>query len=422
MSEFAPYMRRAAATGIVNSIASAVAVVLFLPRIVAQAGLDNYGLWSVIFLFVGVSAALDLGLTPALVYLVPREPARAGELLLTAACISAVACGLVVGMIMLLASLGSGLLGPLISADSRYQRALLSCGAIVMIASVETNLLRGLLEANLRLDVVNIGYAALTVLNYSSALVVTTFTHHVVALLVSSAVVYVAVFLGHAVAVVRLFNPDLRQLRLASARILCRTGVESYLALKPAVLLVPTLQFLLARAATSGGQYGIFDLAMRISTLCATTIGSIAGPFYAIVAGAAPTASRQLRRTIHRYVFSMVAIGVLAWVAFVLVGNPLLRLLFARDSTELHRIATIMLAGGALLASLDPISRMLLGLGRRRQLFAVSLAMLAVGALAARSLLVLPILERFAVGYAVGYAVAAAGLLYLNSREAWGRA
>jgi O-antigen/teichoic acid export membrane protein len=422
MSEIAPYIRRAAATGIVNSIASAVAVGLFLPRIVTEAGFDTYGLWSVIFLFVGISAALELGLTQALVYLVPREPARAGELLLTAACICAVACGLVVGILLLLASLGSGLLGPLISTDSQYQLVLLTSGAVVMFASVETALLRGLLEAKLRLDVVNIGYAALTVLNYASALVVTRFTHHAVALLVSSAVVYVIVFLGHAVAVSRLLDLDLRQPHLASARILCRTGVESYLAELPTSLFVPTLQYLLTRVVASASDYGIFDLALRIATLCASTLGMIGAPFYAIVAGAALSASVAVRKVVKRYILLTIGLAVVGWATFALYGNSILTLVFARDGDELHRIATIILAGAAALAALEPISRMLLGLGRRKEIFAVRAAMLGCGVLLACSLLSIPVLERYAFAYAAGLWVAAAGLLFINSRERWGRA
>lgn len=421
MSEFTPYIRRAAATGIVNSIASAVAVVLFLPPIVTETGLGTYGLWSVIFLFVGISAALELGLTQALVYLVPRDSARAGELLVTAACICAVACGLVVGTIVLLASLGSGVLGRLISADSRYQWALLTCGAVVTLASVETALLRALLEARLRLDIVNIGYAALTVLTYSSALVVTRFTHDAAALLVSTAVVYVVLFFAHAVAVARLVDPDMRQPRFASARILWRTGVESYLAQLPNVLLVPTLQFLLTRVIASASEYGIFDLAVRIATLCATTLGMVGAPFYAIVAGAALSASVAVRSAVKRYIVVNIGLGLVAWAAFALVGNPLLTLVFSRDSQVLHRIATIILAGALALAALDPISRMLLGLGRRKEIFAVRAAMLGCGVLLACSLKSVPVLDRYAVAYAAGLLVAAAGLVFLNSREHWGR-
>ncbi len=70
------YMAKSLATGIPNTLGSALFAIVLIPLIVRNIGKEQYGAWTLLFIFLGLSASLDIGIPKALVYLIPREKNR----------------------------------------------------------------------------------------------------------------------------------------------------------------------------------------------------------------------------------------------------------------------------------------------------------------------------------------------------------
>src|SRR5215469_11795001 len=97
MNDHRPYIRRAATSGVFNAVVSAAAVAVLLPLIISRIGLDAYGFWAMLNVFVGIACLLDLGVSKALTYMVPVRGASASSELLSAGvliCGAATACAL----------------------------------------------------------------------------------------------------------------------------------------------------------------------------------------------------------------------------------------------------------------------------------------------------------------------------------------
>ena len=140
------YLRRAASSGLLNSFTSAACVALVLPAIIAGIGFDAYGHWAVIGVFVGVASLLDLGMSKALVFLVPSDPAGESDLVSGAAVLALGAALVAAALVLLLTALDVPIFGRAV-ARSGLAWWLAWAGATVLICQVATTLVRAVFEA-----------------------------------------------------------------------------------------------------------------------------------------------------------------------------------------------------------------------------------------------------------------------------------
>jgi O-antigen/teichoic acid export membrane protein len=240
--------------------------------------------------------------------------------------------------------------------------------------------------------------------------------------MVGSAGVYVGFLIAHGALVCRVAPIGLSAPSFHAARSMLRYGFGAFLIDLPSIVIAPMFQFQLQRLAPDARQYGIFDLALRIATLAATTLASYSAPLFALVAGTAPDKSMQMRAAVSRQLYVSMAFGAILWFLYWVIGRAALTLIFGTKDGALFQTTAILLAGTAALAAVEPISRMLLGLGRLRALIGVRVLMLAAAVVASQWVSASSVIERFAISLAIGYAAAALATAELNRRERWGRA
>lgn len=422
MADHQPYLRKVAASSLFNSLTSAVATALLLPLVIRRIGLDAYGLWAVMGIFIGVTSALDFGIWKSLVYLIARGQ-HSPQNLLSSAGLMCLLGGCVFSVLLFCAMFaGVPVFGQLVESQADLKWWLAGCGCIVVFASLLTNLARGVLEAAYRGHWVNIGYGALTLVQYAIAVAIASRSHDPRMLMAGSAVVYVVILLIHLLWLHSLSALRWQRPSWSTMRAILRFGAGSSLADLPSILIGPLLSYLFVVSASSAGDYGVFDLALRIATLSATTLSMLSTPFFAIVAAAhAGDAQGQTRRMLSDYLRITLSLGVLGWLVFLVIGTALLTLFFTDRPAEIHRAALIMLAGTAAVAASEPVTRMLMGLGRLRDLAKVRFVMLTMAMVAVWLFAEQQPLERFSWAFALGNLASFVGLLWLNHREKWGR-
>lgn len=421
MSDTALYLRRAASSGLLNSVASAASVAIVLPLIIANIGFDAYGYWAILGAFVGIAGLFDLGMSKALVFLIPADPAAESDLAsgAVAVCVALT----LVAVIVFLALVAGGVapLGPAVARHPELTWWLAIPGAAILVCQVCTTLIRALLEARRRAHVVNTGFAVSTVAYYGVALVLSQAGADVRVIVAASASVFALNLAAH-LHLLALERPV--HWRRPSAATLARIGgvaLRTFAVDVPAIAYLPIMLWVFLALAPTGGAYGAFDLATRIAILCATALSTLAVPFYALVAGARAGDGAEVRRLLDRFVFLLLGLAAAGWIAFCLVGEPLLEWWMPDAPPELAAALRVLLAGCLLHAALEPATRLLLGLGHMRRLLAIRLCQLGTGAVLVIALGSMPVLPRFSIAAGAGWAMAALLLAAALWSVRWGR-
>jgi O-antigen/teichoic acid export membrane protein len=419
MADHTTYLKKVALSSLFNSATSALATAVLLPLLIKTIGLASYGLWAILAIFIGIASALDFGIWKSLVFLIPRGQYSRNQLLwssIVLCSIGGILFTIVFGTLLLA---GFPLFGKLIANQGNLVWWLGAGGCTIVFASLLTNLARGMLEASYRGHWVNVGYGLLTVFQYGVAAIMAQWTHDPRALIVGSGIVYVLNMLAHFACLI----PDSTRWecpnRMAVVSIL-RYGGASFLADAPGILLGPVILYLFLLVANNAGQYGTFDIALRIATLAATTLSMLSAPFFTIVSSASVAGRGKVRAMIARHLHATLALAAVGWLIFWAIGKPLLAVFFPERSGEIYRASLVMLIGTAAVAALEPVTRMLMGIGRLKILSMIRLAMLGSALLSVAALAHFAPLDRFSISCAVGFGVSAIGLMILNKTERWG--
>jgi O-antigen/teichoic acid export membrane protein len=417
--KYGAYLKKVGLSSLINSGTSALATVILLPLVIKSVGLESYGFWAMLTIFVGIAAALDFGIWKSLIYLIPRKRHSRNELLTSAIILCALGWLLFAVILEALLLAGVHVFGSLVGREGNLVWWLATGGCVIVLASLLTNLARGVLEASYRGHWVNIGYALLTLSLYGVAAGISQYSHNPRLLILGSVFVYLVFLVAHFACLTTDSIHWERPQREAVISIL-RYGTASFVADAPVIMLGPMISYLFVLVAKDGGEYGAFDIALRVATLAATTLALISAPFFTIVSSASDGAQSEVRGMISRQLRLTLGLALIGWISYWALAKPLLALFFSQRSDDIYRASVIMLLGTFAVAALEPVTRMLMGIGRLGKLSLVRSAMLASALLSVALLAGVGSLDRFAISCAVGFGVSALGLLLLNKSERWG--
>jgi len=415
----AGYVKKVAMASLFNSGASALATALLLPFVIKSIGLESYGIWAVLGIFIGIAAALDFGIWKSLVFLIPRKRHSLGQLLLTSIALCTLGGIFFSAAFLVLLLAHVPLFGAAIAREGDLSWWLAGGGCAILLAGLLTNLARGVLEATYRGHWVNIGFGLLTVAQYAVAALIARWTHDPRALIAGSVMVYTVNLLAH-FACLRGESIFWERPQRSAAAAILRYGAASFAADAPVILLGPAISYLFVLTVNDSSEYGVFDISMRIATLSATALALLSAPFFAIVAAADGGARGEVRGMITRHLRFTLALAFFGWLVFWAIGKPVLGFVFGERPADIYRASLIMMTGTAAVAALEPVTRMLMGIGRLRQLSLIRFSMLGFALLFLALLAHTQPLDRFAISYAAGFAASAAGLWLINRTERWG--
>jgi O-antigen/teichoic acid export membrane protein len=420
--ETAIYLRQAASSGLFNSAASATCVALALPAVIGSIGLEAYGYWAILGAFVGAAGLLDLGMSKALVFLIPRDESLESDFVSAAVVLCLGAILAAASVVWLLTLAGVDLFGAAVARQPGLELWLAGAGTLVLACQALTTLLRAVLEARCKAHVVNLGFALFTLTYYGVAMLLAFVGADLRLIIAASAGVFVLTLAAH-VQVLWADRPlHWRRPTRMILRRLTQMAARTFAVDLPSVAYLPLMLWSFLLVAPSGSAYGAFDLATRIAIMCATALSTIAVPFFALIAGARATEQQQhVRRLLDRFVPWMLLLAACGWLAFALVGARVLQWWMPEAPAELVFALKLLLAGLLLHAAFEPVTRMLLGLGYTRRLLVVRLCMLGTCAMLVLALHSLPALQRFSIAGAAGWATAAVLLAVSFRSIRWGR-
>lgn len=403
------YLVSSASAGIANALGSALAVLILLPLIIRNVGMEAYGIWAICGMFVTFSAALELGVSKALVLMTARGGrdenfAVLSDALLLVTLVAVAALG------VLLVAGASGIeFGAPTAVPADLRAFLWGSGFVVVLTGLWLAVFRGLLEARLRLGFVNYGFLALTVVQYGVVWLVSTQTADPRALVLASVASYVVAAVVHGVASFSLvgFTGRLPSIR-GSGRVLA-LSLPLFAIAAPTVVMYPVLGALVLGTAASSAEYGQYDVAVRLSTLCATAVSSIGVPVLGLIAGGHLGSGPGLGRLVNRTMASSGIVGLIGLATFALAGAWLLEALLGHRDPALFRASLAMMLGTVSLAVAEPITRALYAARDFTPIVIARCAILVI-AVAGAIMAPPPVLMTVSVAYGAAFLVAAAGM------------
>ena len=397
------YLTNAATTGLLNIVGSAVVTIVALPVIVARLGMDGYGLWAMLGIFVSSAVMLDVGAGRAVVYLFSKRAAPANELLTAASVVAMGACVAAYFVALLIAEMSNGRLWVLSGVPGDVEWVLVIAGTVILASTLLTSVVRSLLEAYLHSHLVNIGYFVVTALNFGVAMALACAGQSIQIVLLGSAAAYLFILALHLGALYGICGVWFGRFSSPLAQLVLRKGSSMYVVGLPTAALIPLLFFLLTRSVSDTRQYGQFDLAYRVATMSGSALAFVAVPVYALVARMPEQREREVRRLVGQYLAVTVVALILGVLLFTLIGkNILVYLSRSADVASLWWASVALLVGVGSLSAIEPILRAYLGRGHFAKVFLVRFVVAAVTLVALYFLREWPTVKRFALAYAGG--------------------
>jgi O-antigen/teichoic acid export membrane protein len=411
------FIGRVALSSIFNSATSLLGTVLFLPFVIHRIGIDNYGLWALIWVFVGFASALDFGISRATVYLIARKQYAPTAIISAAVVLVLFGAGIFSAAITILVAVGVPVFGPVVAHHEHLILWLAIGGCVIVIACVLTNIARGALEALFRGPAINIGYGLLTLLQYSAAALVTIWSKDPRALIASSVLVYLVIMALHIAYLFHVLPVNAVRPNRPIVMSIMSYGLTSWIADLPGLLIGPTALFLFALLATKGYEYGTFEISLKIAALAQSTLGMLASPLVVLAASLGTHHRARLHNIIARYLYAMTGLAAIGVILYWYCGRQMLGLFFKDNAGPIFRASIIMLLGTMFVAAVEPIARALTGLGKLKGLAVVRYAMLGVALLTLMLLSDRMPLPRFSLAVSIGYVACSVGVIILYLRN-----
>jgi hypothetical protein len=353
------YASRVAFTGVANGVVSALCAAFALPLLVSVLGMDRYADWAALGMFITLGAALDLGMSRAIVVTCAGQPAARVRECASAAALIAGSLALLGTAVALALSLTTGrLLG---FAPAGFSNAVLFGGCAILVLGMANGVMRAVLESQMAAHWINAGYLAQTLLYYVLSLLA---AHFWPAGVVPATVTALACVAGmHAAWLMRarLWRPVWPQ--PATWREMGRIARQSYLLAAPPALLPPLAALLVLATVADRATFATYDIAFRVATLASTLLASIAVPMLAASARAHATGSgaARLDQEVRRYLKLGWSLFLAGALAFWLLDPWLLDALFPGAGEDLFPVALLLLAGMGAISASEAVTRTLLG-------------------------------------------------------------
>lgn len=398
------YFFRSYSTGLLNVASSAISIMLLIPMIISIVGLEQWGIWATLSIFLGFGTAVELGVGKSLVYYLPKtsSESKRDSIYSASLVINRVA---LLGIVILFAGLYfSQVIYPLKLGNipSHLVNWVVLAGISLLALLVMTSPYRGALEGMLKIDLVNIGFLLQTILLYVVLFVIVFLGGMALSMIFSTVFVFIILFLYHRVLVNRKTRLCWQRPTFEDVRNLLRYSSGIYLIGLVNSLVIPINRILVATFSDNITDFAEFDLALRVGLMGLAALAAFTTPLFAVLSdidGLGPVKSRNL---IIRTSILVFCLGVTGNLAFFLLGPWLLGFfLDHKNVLEVHHMAMILLAGLAVYGIAEPFKRALLAWGAVRDVLVINILFLCVNLVSFALIPVVSIELRVAAAYSV---------------------
>jgi O-antigen/teichoic acid export membrane protein len=398
------YIRKASITGLMNSIGSAVFAIIFLPLLISNIGVRDYGILALLVIFVGISGTADFGLSKAIVYFVPKQKDQheVNEIF------SAVLC-LNIFIILIILSVSSTLyfynINPWNNKDisETLGKLLLVCGTLIIGSLLITSSFRSILEATYNIHLANIGSLLLTILNYALIYLISTITENINALIYASTAIYFLILIYHIIAARLYTNINFHIPTMLTIKSIINYSIGVFFIGVINSLVTPLNRYMVVVLCHDISAYGLFDIGLKVAMIATGCLTAFVSPLLSLFSKYGKPGIIHIKDLLQRYIIGLGVLYFCGCSLFWLFGDFIITNLLHNNSTELFFVTFILLLGVALTGVAEPFNCALLALGDLAILVKIRLLVPIIN-IAALLLLKVSPLYSIAVAYSLSYA------------------
>lgn len=401
------YLAKSVGTGVLNTALSALSVLVFLPLIIQNIGIEKYGIWAILAIFTSAATIADMGISKALVYFIPKEDNQAAINRIFSA-------GFLVNSVVVLALCMATVVIIVCDVDlwhgNRYLASdtgsiITLCGAAIFIASLATSLYRALIESLLKIYVVNLAFMALTILYYGSAYITTLLTDDVEVLIIVSASVYGAIFFFHIYYVYRHSKVRIVWPGIKVVKDLLRYASGSFSISLLGMIVQPFSRYYFVVSSDDSRLYGYFDISIRLALMANSLLTALAVPMLSVFASYGKEGLQKINYLLDRYFYITVMFYLLGLSLFYVFGEILISTAFKIESRQLFYACLIIIGGVGIAGVAEGFARALLAIGDLHALFRVRLLLPATNFTLIWYLSWMEPLSRFSIALSAAFGI-----------------
>ena len=401
------YLKKSITTGLGNSVGSALISIVFIPLIIQKIGMEKYGIWALLFIFIGISSTADLGLSKSLVYFIPKQTTKedVNEVYSAGFFVNSLMV-LFVGVVGIIVYWsGVNVWGNNESLSYELGRKLLLCGLIIACCSLATSLYRSILEATYKIYIVNIGFLLLTTLNYVSIYILSLFTGKLEYFILCTTVVYGIILFFHLFIVHFTMGVFFHIPRLSTIKGIVKYSFSFFSIGILSSIVLPFNRYLFALLSGDMKAYGIFDVALKIAMIANSCLTAFGTPLFSIFAGYGRTQLLEIKRILNRYFIGLGGIYIFGCLLFFISGKYFLDIFIKVESLALFNVSLVLILGIGLSGVAEPFTRALWALGHLRLSFKTKIVLPVMNFSLIIVFAKMTPIYRFGMAYSLAFAI-----------------
>ena len=374
------YLTKSVATGIPRTFGSAFIAMALIPLIMRNVGADVYGAWTLLFIFVGLSSSLDIGIPKALIYLIPKEDVEneANRIFSASVVITLILMTLVVVIGTVLIFFRIPVWGNSAKISPSLSNLLLLSGVNIVCCGLISSLCQSLLEARYKIHFVNIIFFLRTALLYITVFLVSIQFTKIDHLVYTTNLIFILFVFIDISSIKILTRTELTFPRWSHVEVVFQRGKEFFMIGLATSIVRPLARYLVALLSVDIAANGVYDISVKIAMMAVGALSCFSVPLFSIFSGYGMEQTDKIKRVLI-YITSLLAtLFVLGVSTYWLLGKHILEFAFQEYDLRLFTTSWILLLGFGLFAVFEPYVRALWAMGHTKKCAAIRFCILVM--------------------------------------------
>jgi O-antigen/teichoic acid export membrane protein len=344
------YFTKSILSGLSNATISAIAAMVLIPLIIRNVGMEIYGAWTLVFIFVGLSASLDIGIPKALVLLITKENNQdeLNRLISASGCIMLVIVSLVVSFVFSLILADVHVWGKNTAISRSLSILLLLSGANLVICGLVQSLCTGILEARYKIYIINYISLFLTVFSYSLIFVISIFSSQVEKLLYGTNVVYILITIITIALTKKHCRTAFTRFNYSHVRQIIIVGKDFFFMGLLFAITMPLMRYLVVFFSGDMVACGVYDVSLKIAMMASGLLSCFSIPLFSLFAGYGVKGIEKIKSVLSRVFVFLAVLMLIGLFIYMQVGEAILSFAFETYDSRLFLTSLILLSGIAL--------------------------------------------------------------------------
>jgi O-antigen/teichoic acid export membrane protein len=371
------YLRISFVTGATKTTLVTLSTLIFLPLIIKEIGMDNYGLISMAMIFSSVHVFADFGIAKTVTLLLGQGKEDGKAIISSAVIINLFILSIIGGAIGLLLLFDINFFGNNTEISQYIQNEILIVGFILLTLTQMNNFLSAILEAKLQMHYVNIGYMissiSLNATIYLFSILFESVPIILIAPIFSFSLVTIYLFI---IIIIKTdtsigkptYNEFQKILKVAYGFL--SLGIIN-------AILIPTNKYFIVFITGSSTVMGVFDVSLKIAMMANSFLNSIAQPLFGVFARMKGE-KKQIYTVARKVSLVLLSFYCIGCIIFYFTGESISKIIDIENHKHIYTATMVLIIGVSFSSVSEPFYRAMLTTGKLKPAFFMKMSALAV--------------------------------------------